>query len=372
MTKVAFRVDASLDMGIGHVMRCLTLAETLRAGGARCVFVCRAHAGNLLEMIRERGFEVLGLPAPPVRPVAAQQPAGAGDPAHAHWLGVDPAIDARQMLMALGDRRVDWLIVDHYALDARWEARLRPACGRLMVIDDLADRLHDCDILLDQNLNRAADDYAALVPRHCEVLAGPGYALLRPHFAALRSYSLNRRKDVKLRRILVSMGGVDRDNMTGRVLTALADCQLPRGTVVSAVMGATAPWIWAVRELVPHMPFPLHVLVDVRDMAQLMADADLGIGAAGTTAWERCCLGLPTIAVVLAANQRASASALKLAGAVALIREDVVAGSDFGAALVREIDRIRQPGVLASLSAAAAAVTDGTGCALVAKRIARG
>ena len=205
---IIFRTDASLDIGTGHFMRCLTLADALRERGAECRFVCREHAGNLLDVIRQRGFEAYGLPLGD----AVTAKSDVSDnllPLHAAWLGADWASDAEQTLAAIGDTKFDWLIVDHYALDARWEHRLRCSCHRLMVIDDLADRVHDCDLLLDQNLGRTAADYKERVPATCTVLAGAQYALLRPEFAALRAYSLERRAHPKLKRLLITMGGVE-------------------------------------------------------------------------------------------------------------------------------------------------------------------
>ncbi len=353
---VVFRADASLDIGTGHVMRCLTLADALRARGATCRFVCRAHPGHLIEQIRQRGFETTALPSASTE-TSGPAADGTALPAHAHWLGADWQTDAEQTRAALRDERVDWLVIDHYALDARWERSLRGACRRLMVIDDLADRPHDCDVLLDQNLGRSAADYAALVPGGCIVLVGPQYALLRPEFAALRPDSLARRESAQLRRLLITMGGVDKDNATGTVLDALRRCPLPADCRITVVMGPHAPWLEPVREQAAEMPWPTEVLVDVRDMAGLMADSDLAIGAAGTTAWERCCLGLPSISMVLASNQKAGAVALSDAGAVLLAPE----GGAFATAFAKCIQEVSRTDGLAALSAAARTVTDGAG-----------
>lgn len=313
--ELVFRADASLEMGTGHVMRCLTLAQALRQRGAHCRFICRMLPGNLIDFIRGRGFEVHALPV-------EQQAHENGEPpllGHAAWLGTDWKTDADVTRDALGARVVDWLIVDHYALDARWERQLRPACRRLMVIDDLADRSHDCDVLLDQNLGRDAEDYAALVPQHCTCLAGPHYALLRPEFAELREYSLRRREAPVLKQILISMGGVDKDNATSKVLEALRDVSLPQGCRIMVIMGAQAPWLEQVRALAASLSCPTEVRVNIDDMAQVMADSDLAIGAAGSTSWERCCLGLPAIVLVLAENQIESSKALQVDGLAVVV-----------------------------------------------------
>lgn len=348
---VIFRADASMAMGAGHVMRCLTLADGLKAGGAECVFICREHPGNLLDMIRARGFAAHALP------MGGEDETAEESPAHAAWLGTTWEADAERCLALLNGRAIDWLAVDHYALDARWERRLRPACRRLMAIDDLADRPHDCDLLLDQNLGRRAEDYAGLIPGHCRVLAGPTHALLRPEFEALREYSLVRRAEPRLERLLISLGGVDKDNVTGRVLEALKTCFLPEGLRITVVMGARAPWIEEVRGLAREMPWATEVRVNVDDMAGLMADSDLAIGAAGGTAWERACLGLPCLLMVLAENQRSGAEALGETGGVILL--------DGGPALAGELrlafERLRDPARLGEMGIAISRVADGLG-----------
>jgi UDP-2,4-diacetamido-2,4,6-trideoxy-beta-L-altropyranose hydrolase len=191
---------------------------------------------------------------------------------------------------------------------------MRASCRRLLVIDDLADRPHDCDLLLDQNLGRRAEEYRELLPPGAQTLIGPHYALLRPEFAALRAESLARREHPHLRHLLITMGGVDKDNATGAVLAALDDCNLPTDLRITVVLGPHAPWLAQVQARAAAMSRPTRVLAGVSNMARLMADADLAIGAAGSTSWERCCLGLPTILLVLAENQRLIAQSLAQAG----------------------------------------------------------
>jgi len=358
---VVFRTDASLDIGTGHVMRCLTLADALRERDAICCFICRTHPGNLLDLIRQRGHEANALPLTG-DPVAVGPGPSGPLPAHAAWLGTDWATDAQQTLAALSAVPVDWLIVDHYALDARWERSLRSACRRLMVIDDLADRAHNCDLLLDQNLGRQLQDYAGLVPAHCPLLIGPHFALMRPEFAALRPCSLQRRQvQTVIGKLLISMGGVDQPNATGQVLEAVKTCALPADCRITVVMGLTAPWLQNVRDLAAQMPWPTEVVVNVNDMAHRMADSDLAIGAAGGTSWERCCLGLPTLMVVLAENQQRGAKALEAAHAARL------AGpvSDIRARLPLAILELNDPDCLKQMSLAASSIADGHGVAKV-------
>ena len=363
--KVLLRADASLQIGTGHVMRCLTLAEELRRRGASCRFASRVHGGHHNDAIRGRGFEVVDLP---VTPDAAPTSVVT---AHDDWLGSNWRTDARQTAAAWRDTGADWLVVDHYALEAGWERALRANAPRLLAIDDLADRAHDCDVLLDQNLGRQVADYAGHVGAGCEVLAGPRFALLRPEFAALRASSLQRRREPALDRLLVTMGGVDAANATGAVLDALRGCRLPASLEVIVVMGSRAPALAAVRESAARQPWHTEVRVDVSDMAALMRDSDLVIGAAGSTAWERCCLGLPSIAVALAFNQRAILRALQQAGAALALDFEEHAGPQFNAALAAAVAAAAKPRQLKSLGAHAAVLVDGLGVERVADVLAR-
>lgn len=359
--KIAFRTDASLQMGAGHVMRCLTLADALKAKGAQCHFISRAHPGNLLELIRQRGFAVTDLPIELPPPLAKTQVASGHlkAPVHAPWLGCEWQTDAEQTRAIVEKLQPDWVVVDHYALDQRWETALRPHYQKLMVIDDLADRRHHCDLLLDQNLGRQPQHYVNLVPAKCKVLTGPQYALLRPEFAALRAYSLQRRQQSVPKNLLITMGGVDQSNATGQVLQALKGCTLPQDCRISVVMGLQAPWLQQVQAQAQAMPWPTEVLVNISDMARRMADSDLAIGAAGSTSWERCCLGLPTLLVVLADNQRAIAEALQDAGAAKILdnASSVPMKCEIFSALVAN------PRALYDMSIAAARIVDGLGTA---------
>lgn len=357
---VAFRADASLQIGTGHVMRCLTLADALRERGASCSFVCRPHQGHLLALIEQRGHQAQALP----ELQEGAQPNHNGT-AHGHWLGTDWATDAQDTQQALrartGDQPVDWLVVDHYALDARWEEALRPQAHRIMVIDDLADRPHACDLLLDQNLGRTEADYGGLLKGNTTTLVGPQYALLRPEFAALRAQSLARRQtNPQLRRLLITMGGVDKDNATGQVLATLQSCSLPANLRVTVVMGPHAPWLAQVQAQAAQMNWPTEVLVGVNNMAQLMAESDLAIGAAGSTSWERCCLGLPTIQVVLAQNQEAIALALGRFGAALMLPSKAIEQT-----LPDLISTITSAEKLYTVSLAASGVTEGKGASLL-------
>ncbi|MBO1538728.1 UDP-2,4-diacetamido-2,4,6-trideoxy-beta-L-altropyranose hydrolase [Pseudomonas sp. OA65] len=356
-TVVAFRVDASLHIGSGHVMRCLTLAEALRKKGTDCQFICREHPGNLVEVIRRKGFNVHVLASD--EESGSSLEAQGGNPKHFAWLGVSQELDAEQSGRVLELLQPNWLVVDHYALDVTWELKIKNNGLKLLVIDDLADRNHISDILLDQTFGRESTDYNLRVPSDCIVLCGSKYALLRPEFSMLRSYSLKRRSLYKLESVLVTLGGVDKDNVTRAVLEGLKLSGLPQSCRITVVMGATAPWLNDIQHFASTMPWYTDVKVDVGNMAQLMAESDLSIGAAGATSWERCCLGIPTIMVVLAENQRFAAGLLASANAVLM----VPSGTGIISQLARAVDHvIKDSRLMKSLSESSKLITDGTGC----------
>lgn len=307
VASILIRADASLDIGTGHVMRCLTLAEALRERGASCRFVCRAHPGNLIDLIRQRGFAVHALPHDP------NWKAGELAPPHAAWLGADWRTDAEQTKVGAGDTAADWLIVDHYALDARWERQLRPVCRKLMVIDDLADRTHDCDLLLDQNLLANLDHrYDERVPSSCGKMLGPEYALLQPQYAVLHRHTPPRQGTIQ--RVLISFGGADVENHTGMAITAFL-ASTRENVTLDVVINPSAPHASTIRQQVKgHTQISLHE--GLPTLAPLMAKADLAIGACGITTWERCCLGLPCLVVTLAENQKPIAAELDRRGLI--------------------------------------------------------
>lgn len=310
---ICFRVDASLEMGTGHVMRCLTLADALAADGAECHFICREHPGNLFDTIKIKGHHIHRLP---MSSASNNEDSSGLILAHAHWLGSDWRTDAYQTCEYLGALRPDWLVVDHYSLDQRWEQKVRSVCSYLMVIDDLADRDHVCDLLLDQTLNRQPQVYQTRVPEHCKILTGAGFMLLRPEFSKLRNYSLERRQSGALKNILINLGGADKDNLTEKVLSSFKTIPLPADTKIVVVVGGTFPWRRQVSLLAESLAYQVDVFSNVTNMAELMSDCDLAIGAAGSTSWERCCLGLPTLMLVVADNQLEVAKSLEQSNAV--------------------------------------------------------
>ena len=350
-----FRVDAAREIGSGHVMRCLCLASALRAAGHACRFLCRRRSGDLIEAIEARGFGCAVLPA-------------TGDPALAMtWLGAEFDTDIAQSQAAIAAQAPDWLVVDHYALDAAWERAVAPEGTRVLVIDDLADRQHECDLLLDQGLANFPADYAALVPDRARMLLGPTYALLRPEFEQLRPAAEGRDRSWPPGRILVNLGGIDADNATRRVLETLERSDLPDTCAVDVVMGRNAPHVEDVRACAAASRLEVRVAVDVTDMGARMLAADLAIGAAGTTSWERACLGLACLMLPVAENQLGVARELGRAGAA--IDLGPLWDPGWPDRLLAGLATLSAPHRLAEMSRAGRALVDGTGTARVVQAL---
>lgn len=356
--RILFRVDSSLVIGTGHVMRCLMLARALREGGAECRFVSADLPGHLVDLVRERGFQVALVPAPDA----------AADPRdYKSWTGLSLEADVAATLAAQEGFTPDWIVIDHYGLDAAWQDAVAVGGTRVLAIDDLANRPHRADLLVDPNLGRQAQDYTDLVPNDCQLCVGPRYAMLRPEFATLREDALASRPGRMLRHILITMGGVDLHDATSAILERLAAIALPADAEITVVMGRSAPHLGRVRALAAASPVPCHVLTDVPDMHNLMAAADLAIGAIGGTAWERCALGLPSLMLAIAENQVPGAQAL--ARAEAAIYLGRLNDADWRENLSFEIARMSDPAALFRLSSTSAEICDGLGTTRLAQAL---
>ena len=346
---IVFRADASVEMGTGHVMRCMTLADALSVKGGSCHFLTRAHEGHLIDLIQKRGHSVIPL-RKPTKAWRSQ-----GDIAHARWLGVSMEDDALECLAAL-ELHADWIVVDHYALDARWEQAMAHRSRRTMVIDDIADRLHACDILLDQNFLAApATRYNGLVAPECIGLYGPQYALVRPEFAALRAASLDRKKSGRLERLLVFMSGGDASNETAKVVEGVR-LSVWAKRAVDIVVGINFPFLDELERSVRLMPAAT-IHIQSPHMAELMAVADCAVTAGGSVTWEKCVLGLPSYVAVMGENQRKVATHMHAAGAQITmgVAEDL-APSDYA----RWLD-IASPEKLQRMMTAAIEICGGSG-----------
>lgn len=336
-------------------MRCLTLAGRLAAAGTEVSLVAAEMIEPLRRLAAAAGVRLIELPSarPPERAREGWDKAS--------WDEAAQDDDAARAAEALAGDHIDWIVVDHYGLDHVWETRMRDLAGRIAVIDDLATRRHDCDLLLDQTHRRDPADYEALVGSGTTLLIGARYALLRPEFEEARTAALARRQAPgPVDRLLISLGLTD---VGGLTLPAARAALARTGAEIDVVLGGSAPTLEAVRRLADAEPrIALHV--DTPHISELMTVADLAIGSAGTTSWERCCLGLPTLAFAVAGNQRLIAARLAEDGAVRLAEpEDEGTIGDALVALAEdEAARVRMAG-------AAAAICDGRGASRVAARL---
>lgn len=292
---VAFRVDASVEVGSGHLMRCLALADSMRLKGIDVVFVCRKTHGSMANLIASRGYESESIGGPECDFEKDAQ-------------------EARNAIIQRFPNGVSWLVVDHYGLDSRWEILMRPVSQKIMVIDDIANRPHLCDLLLDQNYENPLR-YQGLVPENCKQLLGPAYALLRPEYAKYRSLKNFRRRSPE--RIFVFFGGSDPADLTGKTLKALMTPALLH-LEVDIVVGGNYAHHQSLNTLAlerghttVHGP-QLH-------LAALMLGADLAVGAGGVTNWERMTLGLPSLVITQAENQVPISDQLHHLGVIRLI-----------------------------------------------------
>ena len=356
--KVVFRTDASLLVGNGHVMRCLTLADELASNGATCSFVTRNLYGNQADAISHRGHALSLLPrnmGPPPSP----------PPWHASWAEVHWEQDFKETYEIIPE--CDFLVMDHYSFDVRWETGFLNKVNKILIIDDLADRRHTCSILLDQNHGRTEDHYDGLVPQTSVKLIGPQYALLRPEFRRMRE---RRDRGAPLStgvHLLISMGGTDIHNFTLSVLKSI-DCSiLPKNFRISVVMGRNAPSLAMVKDFAKSMQCSIRVLIDVVDMASLMVNADFAIGAGGSTSWERCCLGLPSIVVQTAKNQEGAVNSLEKSGAIIVLKQDNM--EDFKYDLNNGLSTLMTRNQRVLMSDSAFKLCDGRGASRVANHM---
>jgi len=356
---IVFRADASLRIGTGHIMRCLTLADALTVEGHVCTFITRNHPGHLADLIQQRGHQVT-LMAPPAADFIGEN--NGSD--YAQWLGASWQADAEETIALLQDIKPAWLIVDHYAIDHRWHKVLRQCAEKILVIDDLANRGLDCEVLLNQNYGCDETDYRDLVNHDCALLLGPRYALLRPEFAQLRPQAIQKRKTFQgIRRILVSMGGTDADNATSLVLEALAKVDWPQPPEIDVVLNSRAPHLQSVIENASQHPLAVSVAVDVNDMAERMLLADLAIGAGGATTWERCCLGLPSLVIITAENQQSTINLLNKNKIIASVGNLKTLDPNN---LISRVSCIMSPQEWKDLAFKSFQLTDGSGCKLLA------
>ena len=349
--KALFRVDASAVIGSGHLMRCLTLAKALQQSNWQVQFACRAHPGHLIQWLSDQLFEVITLKQPP-----DTQATG-----YAAWLGVTEQQDAAELKEQL-QAPVDLLVIDHYGLSKTFELAMTDRYRKLLVIDDLANRPHPCDYLLDQNLYpQMHSRYDKLVNKEAQLWLGPSYVLLRPEFAKFQ-----RAVDTNMPRFLVFYGGTDELNLTSRTIKALQQLQ-KTDFHADIVIGLANPHKTELEKLCAE-DARFSLFIQTPHMAELMSKASLMIGAGGSTHWERCALALPALVVTLAENQVASTLSLVEAGVCGYLGQGQDLTQDKLSVAVQQL--LDHPEQLQQMSdKAKQLVPQGGGCAAIVERL---
>jgi len=281
--KIFIRVDSGVDIGIGHMMRCLSLAEILVKTDFEVIFISNKLNAKIYNLIIKKRCKICILPENNQNTNIVEH----------------DAIETQKIIESFDDS-ISWLLVDHRNLDIQWEKILRKSVQKIIVIDDLANKKHDCDILIDQNLYEKINQrYQNLVPKNCKKLLGPKYALLRSEFSNLRQKSIKNR--IKLQKILISFGGTDPSNETRKVLEAMKIINL-KNVHIDVVTTSVNPFKDEIQQLCSSMT-NTNFHCDVDKIGILMNTSDLAIGAGGSTTWERCCLGLPSLVSVISEDQ---------------------------------------------------------------------
>lgn len=273
--KIIFRVDASVNIGAGHVLRCLVLARELRSKGCNIIFSCIKYEGNLIQKIIENGFSI----------IEANE-------------NNDPIQFKR--ILKKNEIIPNWIIIDSYDIGLEYESSLRDGMTRIMIIDDLLNRKHECDLFLDQNYGEKPKSYNRCTNTDCRMLLGPKYALIREQFRNVKTRKRGHDNQVKL---FVFMGGSDSTNETVKVLLALQKYKGKKNIFANVIIGSINPRREEIKQISRRMK-NIKLSIDVSDMAALMNGADLAIGAGGTANWERISLGIPSIVIITAENQK--------------------------------------------------------------------
>ena len=289
---VVMKVDSGKEIGWGHMMRCFSLAETLRTKNVEVSFISRKLSGHLGKFIEENGFNVHYLPNKEIRLEE----------------------DAKKTIKIINKlNSIDWLIIDNYKLDKKWESVLRPYVKKIMVIDDMTKREHECDLILDQNLYKNMTKcYDGLIPLNCKKLIGPKFALLRQEFRQIRKNL--RKHNGEIKRILVSFGSNDPTDETMKVLNSIKYIG-NKQVNVDLILGASDKSSKNIKKTCSKIS-NITCHDQTMNISQLMKKSDVSIGAGGSTTWERCCLGLPSIVSIGAENQRELTEAVSKKGCI--------------------------------------------------------
>lgn len=304
---VVFRVDNSHIMGVGHLMRCLSLADALSAAGYQCTFISYPHKYSLNHLVNERSHHLIEL---------KKRDDWVQDKSYGSWLGCTQEEDARECLNILSKFNKPIVVVDHYALDRSWEERISLKSKLIVVVDDLVNRPHYCQLLIDPTYERKISEYSELTNDSTKVRTGSDYCFIRKEFVTLRASAFKKRENTtSINHVLINFGGTDQDKNTLKVLTSLKNENY--GGRITIVISSACHWLEELKSKIGRSS-KIRLLIDTNNMPDVMYDADLAFGAMGGTTWERCLLGLPSICFKVVDNQSDIAKHLQKTGAVLL------------------------------------------------------
>ena len=345
------RADASPVIGTGHFVRCMNLAKFLIKRDAEVTFISRNVGSDLNKQIMAAGCRVIDLQL-------QSNSSNQSPDDYATWLGANERDDISQCLSLISDNEDFSIIVDHYGVNQEWLGIAKKECSQLIVLDDLAERKLDVDVVINQNLGWTAADYANLVEQETKLLLGPRYAIIDENYSTVRQKLDRSFESEDPLRVLISLGGSDIENVSGKVARVLEEMQRKHDFVVTIVVGSLNPNSNDLHELCQRSGGKIVLIQGANNLVDAYASHDIAVGAIGGSSWERCCLGLPTILVPIAENQKPAASKLHDAGAGILLDSS---SDQFGLELCNTLIRLANPEVRKQISNIAADVCDGSG-----------
>ena len=348
---IACRVDCSNLIGSGHFFRCKAIAEQLSNRGHRVVFVTRNLPETAAKQLDGKGVQVCNLP-PLTRAVPFVEDK------YETWLGIDEFTDAQDTLSCLAPLKPDMVIADHYGLTRVWHNQIKAHIPSLVIYDDLGDRSINANLVINPNFGWLDKQYLGLVEPETKLVLGPEYATLNTNFHKFRNASIGARKDRGLNHILISFGGADPKNFTAKVLDVIRKVSFNQPIKLTVVAGLLNKNINILRHLISSMAFDVVLVSHLDRIWETYLKTDLVIGAVGTSIWERCCLGVPSISIPIAENQRPAASALECAGVLKVVDPN---SHDWRENLSAGIENLQNKNLLRDLGNEASKICDGLG-----------
>ena len=345
MNQIYFRCDSSVKIGSGHIIRCLVLANFLKKMGFNTTFISKEIEENLFDLILNHNHGLIRL----------------SKPKNNKNLWKNDAEEIFNKIKNFNSNK-DWMVVDHYYLNKAWEVKISSKVYKLFIIDDLCDRFHEGNVLLNQNyLPGIESQYKKILSSKTKILLGPKYAILSPEYRKARKFIKINKKN-KIHRMIIFFGASDDQEQTIRCLSILAKLNL-KELKIDVVVGLANKKKKSIREMTNKIDGAvLHV--QIPSLCNLMKKADLYLGSGGTTTWERCCLGLPSIVISTGKNQVRSNENLYKQGVIEYLgKTDSVSNEHINKTLLKFINGYD----CTNMSKQALEITDGNGVELVSQ-----